>query len=83
MSNCIICGGDVSMLSQKRSMDGIICSKCMTKIPHVLHGTISLYDSEELRRIIEYEDEMKKKPNFDKSKEIKKRKDKKKFKYKR
>ena len=35
------------------------------------------------KRLREYENEMKKKPNFDKSKEIKKRKDKKKFKYKR
>lgn len=59
MPNCVICGGDVSMLSQKRSMDGMICSKCMNKIPYVLHGTVSLYDSDELRRIIEYEDEMK------------------------
>lgn len=59
MPNCVICGGDVSMLSQKRSMDGMICTKCMNRIPHILHGTISLYDSEELRRIIDYEEEMK------------------------
>lgn len=34
------------------------------------------------KKLWEYEDEMKKKPNFDKSKEVKKRKINKKFKYK-
>lgn len=58
MPQCVICGGDVSMLSQKRAMDGLVCNKCMGRIPHVVHSGLSLYSAKELQAIMDYEDEM-------------------------
>ena len=58
MPNCVICGGDVSMLSQKRSLDGLVCNKCLNRIPHVVHATLSLYTARDLKNIMNYEDVM-------------------------
>lgn len=58
MPKCVVCGGDVSILSQKRCMDGQVCQACIEKIPHVLQGTLTMHTAEELTEIINYETEM-------------------------
>lgn len=48
----------MSALSQKRSFDGLVCQRCMDHLPHVIQGSLSAYQSDILREIIEYEDDM-------------------------
>ena len=58
MPKCVVCGGDVSILSQKRCMDGQVCQACIEKTPHVLQGTLSMHTADDLTEIINYETEM-------------------------
>lgn len=59
MPKCVVCGGEVSLLSQKRCIDGQVCQTCIKKIPRVLYGSLPMYTADELTQIIDYENDMK------------------------
>ncbi len=61
MAQCILCGADASILTQKKVPDGVICAACAKKIPRVLHETLSLYSHRDIIAIIDYEEKMRKK----------------------
>lgn len=58
MPKCVACGGDVSLLSQKRCIDGQVCQTCIEKIPRVLYISLSMYTADELTQIINYENDL-------------------------
>ena len=61
MPQCIICHSDTSLLSQKKSLDGYLCGSCVNKVPRVFHSALSLYNTQDIQLIMDYEEQMKKK----------------------
>ena len=55
MNQCILCQEKLSLLTQKKTMEGYICGKCAGRIPHVIHGDLPKMNLERIKEIIEYE----------------------------
>lgn len=55
MSQCILCQEKLSLLTQKKTMEGYICGKCAGRIPHVIHGDLFKMNLERIRETIAYE----------------------------
>jgi hypothetical protein len=53
MSNCILCHAPVSVLTQRKIENGVICKDCAAKVPSVIRGKLSNYYDLELKTIID------------------------------
>lgn len=61
MERCSLCGSSTSLFSKKKLADGVICEKCMQKLPGVLHGSLHSLSASEAAQICDYEGRMREK----------------------
>lgn len=50
---CIICENRIPFMDGKKINDGVLCKRCMKKVPHVFYKNISHYESDIINKLIE------------------------------
>lgn len=64
MGQCILCESEISIISQKKILNGFICKGCYDKLPKSIKNNLIKYHSDNLKTISNYMDNLNKKIFF-------------------